>query len=492
MISWVPNPPQENNDDSQTWNSRPISRLQILLDRFGTGIYKECVANGFSIDDEVMWVVDGNAYRQTSSYIGKIQFIGKRECDRDENCIYAFVLFNQNTSHLPGFFCLESGYFKNMVNVNDLKNLNSEEESNLMDVQPVDAELVNGYHSMQFKTQCDCTTLSNRFENLRISQTTVNTSKNTWVKEIDFNELQNLIGIEIDRPFGIQGRDNSCYMDASLFCLFACNHAIDEYIRIKTESVHEASYFFKTTLKEIIKRLRTQFFVEYSETMKLRELLAQSYDKRFRNAFMDAEDFILTLLEAIPTPHMFEYDDGYSDYVYQIMLPAEWNIKNRVECETVQNLVYNSFIASDIKLKDNPDRLFILKLPVSNGQLIPCKFVVPDLKLDLTPILIDRHGIKSQCTASLSAVICFQHSHYVAFSRTNQNESSSWIFMDSNPLTGSPNIMILQYMETILNGLLNQHYKSEIFNSKHIPHIDLFYAEKLLRDAYICIYDTSI
>ena len=60
-------------------------------------------------------------------------------------------------------------------------------------------------------------------------------------------KVDNILG----KAKGVVGKDNSCYMDASLFCLFAFNECLDELLKTESENATK-----KHLLKNIINPLR--------------------------------------------------------------------------------------------------------------------------------------------------------------------------------------------------------------------------------------------
>ena len=57
------------------------------------------------------------------------------------------------------------------------------------------------------------------------------------VKKIKLHSARKDTRDILGKEKGITGKDNSCYMDATLFCLFAFNDCLDEYLKEDSENV---------------------------------------------------------------------------------------------------------------------------------------------------------------------------------------------------------------------------------------------------------------
>ncbi|ODM93702.1 Ubiquitin carboxyl-terminal hydrolase CYLD [Orchesella cincta] len=519
--------------------SRTITNASSDCIFHGSNTYYRCSVKGLSLDQDVVWLLPDKLQPQSGNpYIGKVKFIGKHMNITGWTTHIAVVHFDQDTTHLSKPISHQFGLFSNVIDVNDLLDLKtwlSSRESitptcstsrlegdNVLSrdsyTQPhsspnqqempstsVPTECIcncslncNNHHTRkdyknETNTEPDLIELTDTFSMLSISDDAKNrVSNNTdeaWRASIDIDHFKMEL-IRKDRLFGIQGKDNSCYMDACLFSLFAFNHSLDELLSTRANEVKEMSDSVKKLLKDnVIQPLRRDYFVDFSKTNDLRNILATRINPEFRKSFMDAEDFIMTLLHVLNAPHMFEYDNGAADYVHQIFLPFHSDTSQTLPTMTVQSLILASFKESGLKLRHTPKGLFIVKLPVSNGRLIPCERVLPDLKINLEDISSPNKsaGEQSKASMSLSAIICYRSSHYVAFVRTGKDELSPWIFMDSNPTTGHPNVVLLQYTGRIMADILKG--DSSIWG--RVPQNEADFAKRLTKDAFMCIYEND-
>ncbi len=152
---------------------------------------------------------------------------------------------------------------------------------------------------------------------------------------------------------------------------------------------------------------------------------------------VDVEEFITDLFIKMNTPPLLNYDDGDGDYFHRIALPLTWQENEFVPYLTVQSLLERSFETYNVKLTALPHGGLIIKLPVSNGTLVPCTGVIPNLTLNLSRIVAsstNNHSTdENEKMMNLRSVICWNNNHFVAYVRTGIERNSPWIFMDSNP-----------------------------------------------------------
>lgn len=197
------------------------------------------------------------------------------------------------------------------------------------------------------------------------------------------------------------------------------------------------------------------------------------------------EEFIVVLFELLNIPELIKYTTGEKDYIHQIVVPMELGLPH-VPYKTTQALLEKSFAMSEVKLANRPDRAFILKMPVSNGKLLGCNGVLPNLVLDLTPIL-DSPNAKSgeSRNMSLSALIYLRNNHFVALVQTGQDETSPWIFMDSNPTSSKPRVQVLHGFSKEIETSVNEAWKTGGRLPEDQPKCGGFH---LYSDAFMCIY----
>lgn len=161
-------------------------------------------------------------------------------------------------------------------------------------------------------------------------------------------------------------------------------------------------------------------------------------------AFTDVEEFLTDLFKLAGIPTLLNYDNDEGDYIHQITLPFTWEENQYQPYLTLQSLLENSFDTFDVKLTKRPEGAFIVKLPICNGVLIPCKAVVPNLTLNLSKILTEPETTtKHNKTMTLHAVICLKQNHFVAFVRPENCDGVPWVLMDSKPTLQKPYVCFL-------------------------------------------------
>lgn len=155
------------------------------------------------------------------------------------------------------------------------------------------------------------------------------------------------------------------------------------------------------------------------------------------------EDFLADLFKVMEVPPFLEYDNAETDYIHQIALPLTWEMEHKTDFMSLQSLLEGSLKAFEVQLQKLPDSLLIIKLPVSDGVLIPSNGVIPNITLDLKDMML--LGDFSDCTMALKAVICLRKSHFTCFVRPRSHGNSSWVFMDSKPTSQIPYVMFIIY-----------------------------------------------
>ncbi|XP_056129058.1 ubiquitin carboxyl-terminal hydrolase CYLD [Lampris incognitus] len=293
------------------------------------------------------------------------------------------------------------------------------------------------------------------------------------------------LSLLVGRMKGIQGHFNSCYLDATLFCLFSSSTILDNICHKSSGSEQPITC---TLRKDIVNRLRRQGFVPAESVMNFRKQLGcDTYLKEEK----DPEEFITVLLQRVlcKEPLLKLRSRGETSqgaYTFQIILDKE-----QVEqMPTVQQLLDISFMSCDLKFEEVPSFL-IVQMPRFGKKYKMFPHIIPSTELDITDLLYnsprecfvcgrlaeyeclqclpDRKlqpgRIKQFCTIcntqvhthpsrqehspktlalpegvpcapgtrhtmQLFAVLCIQTSHYVSFVKYGP-DPRSWLFFDS-------------------------------------------------------------
>ncbi|KAK0162600.1 hypothetical protein PV327_006366 [Microctonus hyperodae] len=293
---------------------------------------------------------------------------------------------------------------------------------------------------------------------------------------------------------GIQGHHNSCYLDATLFSMFAFTSVFDNLLfRPRNEKdCIEYEEVQRVLREEIVNPLRNNIFVNANHVMKLRTLLEKlSSISGLTSEEKDPEEFLTSLVAQILNAEPFlKLSSGQDAYHYQLFVEKD----DHLSLPTVQQLLEQSFFTSNIRLKEVPSCL-IIQMPRFGKSFKMYPKIQPTLLLDITDIIEDsprqctvcgklaefeckecydqrgvglesiafcteclqhahRHEkrtnhepkklnvpieftiLKDHCQVprlylELSAVVCIETSHYVSFVKCGPGSEASWCFFDS-------------------------------------------------------------
>ncbi|KAM8961301.1 ubiquitin carboxyl-terminal hydrolase CYLD-like isoform 2-T2 [Pelodytes ibericus] len=294
---------------------------------------------------------------------------------------------------------------------------------------------------------------------------------------------------------GIQGHCNSCYLDATLFCMFACSSVLDTMLLRPPDMNDNESYTNTRDLlrTEIVNPLRRNGYVCATKVMALRKILeAAGKSTGFTNEEKDPEEFITNLFQVLRVEPLFfirkSKQKPQGCMFYQIFMEQ----KLSVDVPSVQQLLEWSMVTGDLKFTEAPSCL-IIQMPRNGNNYKMFATIRPTLELDITDLLediprqccicqslavVECHDcyedveiapghIKQYCQIcnkqvhlhkrrtghhpqqltlpkdlsgqivfqqqcmELYAVLCIETSHYVAFIRVNSQDPPLWVFFDS-------------------------------------------------------------
>ncbi|XP_046737683.1 ubiquitin carboxyl-terminal hydrolase CYLD [Diprion similis] len=293
---------------------------------------------------------------------------------------------------------------------------------------------------------------------------------------------------------GIQGHHNSCYLDATLFSMFTFTNVFDSLLFRPPNEKDCAQYeeVQRVLREEIVNPLRKNLFVRADRVMKLRTLLEKlSSISGLTSEEKDPEEFLTSLVAQILNAEPFlKLSSGQDAYHYQLFVEKD----DHLNLPTVQQLLEQSFLTSDIRLKEVPSCL-IIQMPRFGKSFKMYQKIQPSQLLDVTDIIEDS---PRQCTVcgklaefeckecygqcgvglesiafcvkclekvhshekrkshkakkltvpiefailqehcpvprlymELSAVVCIETSHYVSFVKCGSGSDAPWCFFDS-------------------------------------------------------------
>ncbi|XP_014298448.1 ubiquitin carboxyl-terminal hydrolase CYLD isoform X1 [Microplitis demolitor] len=302
--------------------------------------------------------------------------------------------------------------------------------------------------------------------------------------------LENICG----KYRGIQGHHNSCYLDATLFSMFAFTSVFDNLLFRPPTEKDCAQYeeVQRVLREEIVNPLRKNIFVHANRVMKLRTLLEElSSVSGLTSEEKDPEEFLTSLVAQILNAEPFlKLSSGQDAYHYQLFVEKD----DHLNLPTVQQLLEQSFLTSNIRLKEVPSCL-IIQMPRFGKSFKMYSKIQPTLLLDVTDIIEDsprqctvcgklaeyeckecygqrglglesiafctscldqvhRHErrtnheskklvvpteftiLQEHCPVprlflELSAVVCIETSHYVSFVKCGSGSEAPWCFFDS-------------------------------------------------------------
>ncbi|XP_057672894.1 ubiquitin carboxyl-terminal hydrolase CYLD isoform X1 [Diorhabda carinulata] len=291
---------------------------------------------------------------------------------------------------------------------------------------------------------------------------------------------------------GIQGHHNSCYLDVTLFAMFTYTSVFDSILFRPKDSCDIDDYeeVQRVLREEIVNPLRKNLFVSADHVMKLRRLLDRlSNISGLTSEEKDPEEFLNSLLAQILKAEPFlKLNSGQETFHYQLFVEKDAHLT----LPTVQHLFEQSFLTSNIKLKEVPSCL-IIQMPRFGKNYKMYPRILPSQLLDVTDVIdgsprncivcgelaryecrecfddCSNAGLEStafcmECLKKahqhekrkhhkhtklsvpsdfssvyevprlfmeLFAVICIETSHYVAFVKCGVGHEAPWCFFDS-------------------------------------------------------------
>ncbi|CAO2610468.1 Ubiquitin carboxyl-terminal hydrolase CYLD [Lemmus lemmus] len=203
--------------------------------------------------------------------------------------------------------------------------------------------------------------------------------------------------IMIGKKKGIQGHYNSCYLDSTLFCLFAFTSVLDTVL-LRPKEKNDIEYYTETQellRTAIVNPLRIYGYVCATKIMKLRKILEKvAPASGFTSEEKDPEEFLNILFHDIlrvePLLKIRPAGQNIQDCdFHQIFVEKN----EKIGVPTIQQLLELSFINSNLKFAEAPSFL-ILQMPRFGKEFKLFEKIFPSLQLDLTDLLED---IPRQC-----------------------------------------------------------------------------------------------
>lgn len=307
--------------------------------------------------------------------------------------------------------------------------------------------------------------------------------------------LKNLLG----KSRGIQGHNNSCYLDATLFAMYSSTTLFDSllYRPPNENDIPEYCEIQRILREDIVRPLRNDYIVSADQVMLFRTMLEQSSSvEGLTDEEKDPEEFLSLLLgQILKAEPYLKLSSGLESFFYQLIVDKDEN----VVLPTVQDLFEQSFVSSTVRLREIPPCL-LLQMPRFGRQYKMYSRIMPSLTLDITDVLetaprpcghrgkdcdnIARFECKSclyersgRNNARLSSITycnnCFQSKHFGKSHITGIEDHDK----TKTPLNMTPNEAITRYSN-----------KASSAKDKEIPRIcmDLFAVLCIETSHYVC------
>ncbi|XP_067870529.1 ubiquitin carboxyl-terminal hydrolase CYLD-like [Heterodontus francisci] len=190
---------------------------------------------------------------------------------------------------------------------------------------------------------------------------------------------------------GIQGHCNSCYLDATLFCMFAFNSVLDTLL-LRPRGSEDGELYGQTRdllRTEIVNPLRRNGYVCATKVMALRKILEGAGSSTgFTSEEKDPEEFLNQLFQLLKTDPLLKIRGGRQDPQDCTSHQIFFQEKDSIRIPTVQQLLELSFYHSDLKFTEAPSCL-ILQMPRFGKNFKMFNIVLPSLELNITDLLED-------------------------------------------------------------------------------------------------------
>lgn len=218
----------------------------------------------------------------------------------------------------------------------------------------------------------------------------------------------------IGRFKGIQGHNNSCYLDATLYSMFLQSTEFDSLILEKKKTVDDIKEFneIQRILKnEIVYPLRKFHFVRADHVLKLRILLGNILNDKIgmTENEKDPEEFMNALFEKVfkikPLLRLRNINDGkiHDTFFCPLIADDSWTFQQR-KLMNLQYLFDRSIFSSAIELAEIPN-LLIIQLPRS-GEVKIFEKILPTITLDISNAVYTNTKLCRLCKRSPATKKC--------------------------------------------------------------------------------------
>uniref|UniRef100_A0A0N5C3H1 ubiquitinyl hydrolase 1 n=1 Tax=Strongyloides papillosus TaxID=174720 RepID=A0A0N5C3H1_STREA len=209
----------------------------------------------------------------------------------------------------------------------------------------------------------------------------------------------------IGRFKGIQGHNNSCYLDATLYSMFLQSTEFDSIILEKKKTpddIKEFNEVQKILKNEIVYPLRKFHFVRADHVLKLRVLLGKILNDQIgmTENEKDPEEFMNALFEKVfkikPFLRLRNINDGkiHDTFICPLIADDSWTFQQR-KLMNLQYLFDRSIFSSTVEFGEIPN-LLIIQLPRS-GEVKIFEKILPTMILDISNVVYTNTKICRLC-----------------------------------------------------------------------------------------------
>uniref|UniRef100_A0A0N4ZNK9 ubiquitinyl hydrolase 1 n=1 Tax=Parastrongyloides trichosuri TaxID=131310 RepID=A0A0N4ZNK9_PARTI len=218
----------------------------------------------------------------------------------------------------------------------------------------------------------------------------------------------------IGRFKGIQGHNNSCYLDATLYSMFLQSTEFDSLILEKkktSEDIKEFSEVQRILKNEIVYPLRKFHFVRADHILKLRVLLGKILNDQIgmTENEKDPEEFMNALFEKVfkikPLLRLRNNNDGkiHDTFFCPLIADDSWTFQQS-KLMNLQYLFDRSIFSSTIELAEIPN-LLIIQLPRS-GEVKIFERILPTITLDISNVVNTNTKLCRLCRRNVATEKC--------------------------------------------------------------------------------------
>jgi hypothetical protein len=194
--------------------------------------------------------------------------------------------------------------------------------------------------------------------------------------------LENLLG----KSRGIQGHNNSCYLDATLFAMYSSTTLFDSLLfrPPNQDDITEYREIQRILREDIVRPLRSEYIVSADQVMNFRTMLERSSSvEGLTDEEKDPEEFLSLLLgQILKAEPYLKLSSGLESFFYQLIVDKD----DSVILPSVQDLFHQSFVGGTVRLREIPPCL-LMQMPRFGRQYKMYSRIMPSLRLDITDVL---------------------------------------------------------------------------------------------------------